>query len=98
MDITIVRTVLAAIAENNASQIEPGQPVQAVAWLKQRIWIEPHYTVKEPMFNEGMELVWRAAEKAVALYERGDFEAAKPLALEALKPLGANQAARISTV
>jgi hypothetical protein len=98
MDITTVRAVLAAIAENNPAQIEPGQPVQAVAWLKQRIWIEPHHTVKEPQFNPGMEVVWRAAEKAVALYESGDFEAAKPLALEALKPLGRNQPARMSAV
>jgi len=98
MDITVVRAVLAAIAENNPSQIEPGQPVQAVAWLKQRIWIEPHHTVGEPQFNPGMEVVWRAAERAVALYESEHFEAAKPLALEALTTLGPNQTARRSAV
>jgi hypothetical protein len=37
MDAGTVKIVLGAIADNNPSQIERGEPEQAVAWIKQRI-------------------------------------------------------------
>jgi hypothetical protein len=88
MDVVTVRMILTAIAENDPSRIQPGEPARVVAWLKQRVWLDPRDPGREPQHNPGMEPVWHAAEKAVASYEAGDFEAATSFALEALEPLG----------
>jgi hypothetical protein len=79
--------VLTAIAENNLSQFEPGEPIEAVEWLKQRIRTTRSDKRGGVQFNPQVEAAARAAERAVALYQQGDVEAAKPLALEALKLL-----------
>jgi hypothetical protein len=85
MDAVTVRTVLTAVVENNPSQIQPGEPAQAIAWLKQRIWIRGSDKGREPEHHPEIEAAARAAERAFALFQRGDVDAAKPLALEALK-------------
>jgi hypothetical protein len=87
MDAAIVRMVLTAIAENNPSQFEPREPAEAVTWLKRRIRITRNDKGGGVQYNPEIEAAARAAERAVALYQHGDVEAAKPLALEALKML-----------
>lgn len=85
MDAATVRIVLTAVAENNPSQIQPGEPAAAVAWIKQRIWIRVGDKGREPEHHTEIEASARAAEQALALFRRGDVDAARPLALEALK-------------
>jgi hypothetical protein len=87
VDAATVRIVLTAIAENSPSNFEPGEPAQAVAWLEQRIRITRLDKGGGVQYNPQIEAAARAAERAVALYQQGDIEAAKPLALEALKLL-----------
>jgi len=85
MDAGSVRIILTAIAEDNASQIQPGEPAAVVAWLRARTWMKGEDKGREAQHHPEMEAAARAAEQAFALVRRGEAEAAKPLALEALK-------------
>ena len=84
MDAATVRIVLTAVAENNFSQIQPGEPAAAVTWIKQRIWTRGGDKGREPEHHPEIEASAHAAEQALALFRRGDVDAARPLALEAL--------------
>jgi hypothetical protein len=88
MDAGTYKIVFSSIAENNPSQIEPGEPAQAAAWVKQRIWMKGNDKGREAQDMPEMEAASKAADKAVALYNEGKFEEAKPFALAALKPFG----------
>lgn len=85
MDAGTVKIVLGAIAENNPSQIEQGEPEQAVAWIKQRIRMKGHDKGREAQHSPAMEAAWKAADKAVTLYNAGRADEARPFAAEALK-------------
>jgi hypothetical protein len=85
MDAALARIILTAVAENNPSAIQPGEPAQVVAWMKQRIWIKGSDKGREAQHHPEIEAAARAAEQAFTLFRRGEVEAAKPLALEAMK-------------
>jgi hypothetical protein len=85
MDAALVRIILTAVAENNPSAIQPREPEQAVAWLKQHTWLKGSDKEREAQYHPEIEAAARAAEQAFAHFRRGEVEAAKPLALEALK-------------
>jgi len=88
MDRALVCIILTSVAENNPSGIQHGEPAQVVAWLTQRIRIARPDKGGGTVYNPEMATAARAAEEAFALFSRGEVEAAKPLALEALSKLG----------
>lgn len=88
MDLVIVRLVLKAIAENTPTKIDPGEPAQAVEWIKERIRLERGDKGGRIQYNPDMDAAFHAANKAVFFYLRGDIENAQPFDLEALKALG----------
>jgi hypothetical protein len=85
MEATSVRIILTAVADNNPSQIHPGEPAAVVAWLKQHTWLKGGDKGREAQYHPEIEAAARAAERAFALFGRGEVESARPLALEALK-------------
>lgn len=85
MDAGTVKIVLGSIADNKPDQIEPGEPEQAVAWLKARIWMQGNDKDREAKHQPQMERAWKAAIEAVALYKSGKSEEARQFAAEALK-------------
>ena len=88
MDAAIVRMVLTAIAENNPSQFEPDEPTRAVAWLRQRIRVQPNDKGRGVQYDPQIEKAAIAAEKAVTLWRSGKVDEAKLLALESLNAMG----------
>jgi hypothetical protein len=88
MDGALVKIVLRAIADNNPSAIQPGEGETAVVWLKHRISVQRNDKGGGIVYSAEVDAAARAAEQAVSLFRRGDVEAAKPFALEALKHLG----------
>jgi hypothetical protein len=88
MDGALVKVVLQAIADNNPSAIRPGEAEAAVVWLRQHIKVQRNDKGGGIAYFAEVEAAARAGEQAVSLWRRGDAEAAKPLALEALEQLG----------
>jgi hypothetical protein len=87
MDQALVRMILTAIAENNPSQIQPGETDEAVNWIKERVWMTPRDKGEKAQHYPHLEAAALSAEKAISFFERGNADAARPLALEALRML-----------
>jgi hypothetical protein len=86
MDGALVILVPRATADNNPSLIL-AKVNPAVVWLKQRIRVQRNDKGGGIVYFTEVEAATRAAEQAASLFRRGDVEAAKPFALEALKHL-----------
>jgi len=67
--------------------IQPGEGETAEAWFKQRISVQRSDKSGRIVYFAEIQAATRAAEQAVSLFQRGDVEAAKTFAREALKHL-----------
>ena len=89
MNRALVNKILNAIAENTPSQFDRDEPAEAVAWLKNRIWVTPRDKGAEPQYFPEVAAACAAANQAVNRYEAGDVDEARTFALKALTALGA---------
>jgi hypothetical protein len=89
MDGPIGCALLQGIIDGDLSQFYESEPREAVAWLKDKVYLTPEYKGSHDReYQPDMDRAASATERAVAYWNSGDKDAARECAEEARKHLG----------